>query len=592
MKIQYKIASVERWLIIVNSFTGAAVAASFVLLFGFKEPITAPSLLHAVQMLCLFIFIAEKPARFFNSRRKLDYLAANWFEFPLLAALALIYFGSSALFNAQTPADLKKIAIAVYLIIEVVAKVSRTCVNLAASGKNPTRTLILSFIVLIVCGTGLLMLPRSHANSETGFVDSLFTATSATCVTGLVVKSTGNDFSLFGQIVILTLIQLGGLGIVTFGVVFTLLLGQALTVRESVAMQDLLSAQTLGTIGKIIAFIFIATISLEALGAASLFSMWDNSALWSGSVKYQWFYSIFHSISAFCNSGFALLDDSMIGYNKCWQLYGVICPLIILGGLGFPVLYNLNSVVLDRLKCFLQKRANPATIFAHRCPFRIQLQTKIVLAASASLILFGMLMIMLFEYATSPSHSSLTVPDALFQSVTARTAGFNTVKIASLRPQTRFILILLMFIGGSPASTAGGIKTVTFAVVIMAAYAAIRRRSEVEIFRRSIKMVIVGRAITVTLLFVSVLFTLTMALSITERANNFQLADIFFETASALGTVGLSSGITASLTNAGKLLIIAAMLIGKLGPLTLLATLTFNLKPVRFNYPGEPVLVG
>jgi trk system potassium uptake protein TrkH len=223
----------------------------------------------------------------------------------------------------------------------------------------------------------------------------------------------------------------------------------------------------------------------------------------------------------------------------------------------------------------------------------LSLQSKIVLTVSAILIVAGMTMILLLENNVGAgSAQSGGVLGALFQSITARTAGFNTVKISELSVASQFILIILMFIGGSPGSTAGGIKTVTFAVLVMTALAALRKRNEVEMFKRSIRIVIVGRAITITLLFIAVLFAAAMALTITERHNGFEMSDIFFESASALGTVGLSTGITSSLTTAGKLIIIVIMLIGRLGPLTLLAGLTFNLKPAKFNYPDEAIIVG
>jgi trk system potassium uptake protein TrkH len=206
----------------------------------------------------------------------------------------------------------------------------------------------------------------------------------------------------------------------------------------------------------------------------------------------------------------------------------------------------------------------------------------------------GALAILFFESYTGrvDAGQKVGILDAFFQSVTARTAGFNTIDIRTMSPSSKFILILLMFIGGSPGSTAGGIKTVTLAVVVMTAFAALRRRREVEMFRRSVRVVIIGKAVTVTLLFVTVLFTGTLALSVTENANCFTMLDIMFEAASALGTVGLSTGITPLLTTAGKLIIIVMMLIGRLGPLTLLAALTFNLKPVRYSYPQEAVIVG
>ena len=444
-----------------------------------------------------------------------------------------------------------------------------------------------------ISGAGLLMLPRSSApdTEKMSFVDALFTATSATCVTGLIVKNTGQDFSLMGKLIILSLIQLGGLGIVVFGAVFALLLGQALSLRESVAMQDLLSARTLSRIGNIIAFIFVGTILIEAVGAVSVFGMWGDRV---DNIQQQWFYSIFHSISAFCNAGFSLFEDSFRGYNKMPQVYVVICPLIILGGLGFGVLYDLVNVAADKIKRFLKRRFNKRYRFSMEAPRRIRLQTKIVLSVSALLIILGMLAILLFErYASGTgSAGNTSVLGALFQSVTARTAGFNTVNVKELSASSKFVLILLMFIGGSPGSTAGGIKTVTLAVVIMTVIAALRKRQEVEMFKRSVRIVVVGRAITVTLLFVAVLFGATLALSITENANGFTMSDMMFEAGSALGTVGLTTGITPSLTTAGKVIIIVVIFVGRLGPLTLLAALTFNLKPVRYNYPDEAIIVG
>ena len=220
-----------------------------------------------------------------------------------------------------------------------------------------------------------------------------------------------------------------------------------------------------------------------------------------------------------------------------------------------------------------------------------------IASVSACLIVLGMLALLLFErYAgrgNPTEHSNIL--GALFQSITARTAGFNTVDVSAMSASSKFVLILLMFIGGSPGSTAGGIKTVTLAVVLMTAVAALRKRQEVEMFKRSVRIVVVGRAITVTLLFVAVLFVSALVLSITENSNGFTLSEIMFETASALGTVGLSTGVTGpltTLTDSGKLIIIAVMLIGRLGPLTLLAALTFNLKPARYNYPDEAVIVG
>ncbi|NIA17178.1 MAG: hypothetical protein GWO86_02405, partial [Planctomycetes bacterium] len=365
-----------------------------------------------------------------------------------------------------------------------------------------------------------------------------------------------------------------------------LLLGQVLNVRQSVAMQDLLNARTAGRIGNIIVFIFAGTLVFEAAGAVGLYKMWDASAGFNGDINLRWFYSIFHSVSAFCNAGFCLFKDSFIRYSSRMGLYLVICPLIIFGGLGFGVLYNLFCVGGDRTKRFVKKAVGLKKTLLSQPAKRIQLQTKIVLTVSLALILAGAATIWLF------SGREISIGNVFFQSITARTAGFNTIDIGSMSVPGRMILMILMFIGGSPASTAGGIKTVTLAVIVMAAYSTIRKRSEVQIFNRSIHTAIVGKALTVVLMFIFVLLTATLLLSLTEKQSGFDMSQIMFEASSALGTVGLSCGITPSLTTAGKIIIIITMLIGKLGPLTLLAMLTFNLKPVRYNYPAEAVVVG
>jgi trk system potassium uptake protein TrkH len=592
MQIIYKNKPLERVLIGANALTAAVVVASFVLLFGFDEPLLQAWFLYTVQVVLLSVFVAEKIIRMFNAASRSEFLRANWFEIPLLLLLGITVIGAGRWYAPTKPeaAEVRHFAVGLYLIVQVIAKLCRTSIDMAASGRNPTRTLIASFLVLIFSGAGLLMLPAASADDRESlsFVDALFTATSGTCVTGLIVKDTGRDFSMMGQMVILVLIQLGGLGIVVFGAVFALLLGQAFSLRESVAMQDLLSTRTLSRIGNMIAFIFVSTILIESVGALSLLGMWD------GDIQNKWFCSIFHAISAFCNAGFSLFNNSFVDYNRCWQVFLVICPLIVLGGLGFSVLYDLVNIAADRIKRFFKRRFYKQCRLSMEAPKRMRLQTKIVLSISSILILLGAFAILLFErYAAGAgSQAENTITNALFQSITARTAGFNTVNISAMSPSSKFILILLMFIGGSPGSTAGGIKTVTIAVIIMTTIAALRKRQEVELFRRSVRVVVVGRAVTVTLLFVAVLFGGTLALSITENSNCFTMSDIMFEAASALGTVGLTTGITSFLTTGGKLIIIAMMLIGRLGPLTLLAALTFNLKPARYNYPQEAVIVG
>jgi len=602
MKILYKNQRLEIFVIGVNIITAAVVACTFVMLHGFHRPLGSVRILHSIQAAALIILLAEKAVRLANATSRKAFFQANWYELPLLIALVIMIIAGPSWFEYDDSPELRTLAVGVYLVLQIVIKVCRTTVALAASGKNPSSALIISFLVLIISGAGVLSLPRSYRCEQMSFIDALFTATSATCVTGLVVKDTGHDFSFPGQIVILTLIQLGGLGIVTFGAVLALLLGQALTVRESVAMKDLLSTETLSKISHLIGFIFATTLVIESLGAVSLLTMWSDlpaTSTKAAAVHQQWFYSIFHSISAFCNAGFSLLPKSLIDYSSCYRTYIIVAPLIILGGLGFGVLYDL-------FRCFIQKISGIARRIARLAPLsycspavRISLQSKIVLSTSLILIIAGTLLISIMEkFAVQNPHDvfqpnlSGGLSAAFFQSVSARTAGFNTVNIASLTSASKFVIIILMFIGGSPGSSAGGIKTVTFTIVVMIAYATLRKRPQVELFKRSVPLLVAGRAITVILLFGCVFLVAALALSITERQNTLPLSDIIFETGSALGTVGLSTGITAALTTAGKMIIIITMLIGRLGPLTLLAAMTFNLKPAVYDYPVEPIIVG
>jgi len=442
------------------------------------------------------------------------------------------------------------------------------------------------------------MLPAAHRGSRLGFTDAVFTATSATCVTGLIVRDTGDGFTRLGQTVILTMIQMGGLGIMIFGALFALLLGSPLSLRESVAMRDIMNEQTPGRIGRIVVFICLITFALEALGAVGLYGTWSSStpnaettAVLRGGALYK---SVFHSISAFCNAGFSLQADSLMSCRGCWQIYLILCPLIILGGLGFPVLHNLWVIVRQRL---LRRRyrfdTDKGSAFASA---RLTLHSKIVLTTTAALLLFGFVLFLVLEGVRSePNPHSITgiaLLDSLFNSITARTAGFNTVAIDKLGAGSKLTLIFLMYVGGSPSSTAGGIKTVSFAVMVLAIFATMRRRREVLAFHRTIPMMVVRRVATLIMLYGLLLWVLTLLMTITENSSDQDMLNLFFEVASALGTVGLSTGVTGQLTLAGKWVIIIAMLIGRLGPLSLLAALTFNIKPIRYEYPREPLVVG
>jgi trk system potassium uptake protein TrkH len=276
MKLFYKNKKVDRWVAGFNFIAIAAVLAIFVMLYGFYRVVLPLAVLQTAELVLCFYFFAEKVIRFFNSESKRWFLRLNWFEIPMLLVLLLIAGGADRWFPLLDQDVVLLPAVTVYLVLQVLSKVCVGMVQFASTGKNPTMGLIILFIILICAGAGLLMLPKAHNLETMSITDAFFTATSATCVTGLVVADTGKDFTLIGQTIILMLIQLGGLGIVVFGAVLALLLGQALSVKESLAMQDLISAQTLRSISMMIGFIFLFTIVIEAIGAVMLMPMWDN----------------------------------------------------------------------------------------------------------------------------------------------------------------------------------------------------------------------------------------------------------------------------------------------------------------------------
>ncbi|AQQ70457.1 Ktr system potassium uptake protein B [Limihaloglobus sulfuriphilus] len=599
MKITYKNQRLEKAVISVNTFNSAVIIATFVMLLGFSEPLISVSILHAIQIFCLITMITEKFIRYLNCRSKHEFFRGYWHEIPLLILLVLSVIFIRKFSHAADPVLLMNRAVAVYLIIQVVDKLCRTSVSLAASATSPTLTLILSFLVLIVGGAGFLYLPNSHNCEKLSAVDALFTSTSAVCVTGLIVKDTGVDFSAMGQWVILILIQLGGLGIVIFGAVFSLLLGQAFTLKESVAMQDILNTGTVNKIGRMIAFIFVATIIIESVGVILLLDNWNFDTRTDINGHGALFYSLFHSVSAFCNAGFALYSDSFTGFKNNWQTYLVICPLIVTGGLGFGVLYNITEVLSNRWKLIKHRLFKGKTIIGSIQLRHLNLHSKVVLFSSLFLILLGTAGFMILE-RYNPQQTGLNYNgqngqlflDSFFQSVTTRTAGFNTIDNGAISQPSKMLTIILMCIGGSPGSTAGGMKTVTFMVVILAAAAVISRKNEPEIFHRSIQKDFISRAVMVLVLYIAILFIVTFGLAVTESGSGLDFNNLAFEAASALGTVGLSTGLTASLSTGGKLLLIAAMIIGRLGPMTLVASLAFKIKKSNYNYPSEPITIG
>ena len=601
----YTSKQIERGIFAANIAVAGLVIVCFALLFGFASPMIPTGALNFVQALVVIVFCGERFMRLYMARSKRLYLRGHWFEFALLGLLLVLLFRAGAWENS---AIIRQVAIGIYLAFQTTAKLARRTVSIASKGKNPVGMMLCVFGIMIVLGTLFLMLPASGARGRIGFVDAVFTATSAVTVTGLTVKSTAVDVSLFGQHIILVLMQLGGLSIVIFGVVLAFMAGQVFSIKEKTFVGDILSLDQFGHTGKVVTFILVTTVLIELAGTLLLLNSWGSLA--SGTYS-KWFYSVFYSVSAFCNGGFDLMEGSLSPVRDRLSVYFVICPLIILGGMGFGVMYNVGTICKDIVSRMAKRIFSRDRIEFADPRRRLQLQSKIVLVTTLLLVVVPAFAFLVFENNMKPSHDisftsvqeNIFGPGArpqphfgflesIFVSVSARTAGFSTSDVGALSSVSLALLMVLMFIGGSPASAAGGIKTVTFAIIIMAAWATVRKRGHVEMFRRSVTLAAVGRSLVIVLLFAATIMVASSALAITERHNTFTLGQIMFETTSAMTTSGLSTGITPTLTTAGKGLIICTMLAGRLGPLALLAFMTLNLKPARYSYPEEPVMVG
>ena len=566
--------------------TVVAVLALFSLVceYGFYVPPINVQWLHNLQFAVLGYFLIDKFIRFLITPNRWAYLKHIWMHLVLIGlVVGAILLAGRLGYKFASVSMIYITIVQAYILGLLGLNLLSLNVRLSESGLPPARLLIISFLAVIICGAALLQLPRAlpveQAEHRIPIVDSVFTAVSATCVTGLVVRDTGQDFSGFGQIVILAMIQAGALGIMMFGTTFALMIGRNIGLREGTFYQGLLSENIFGKIARTLKFIVLATLILELLGAVLLLSLWPADFTQPQRI----WHSVFHSISAFCNAGFGLFGTSLQGFAGDWQVYAVFCPLIIIGGLGFPVLYNLVQMFCaGPVGCFRKRKHFVlGAEMAPRRP-RFTLQTKLVATTSIALIIFGTIALLLL--------GRCNLAGAFFQSVTARTAGFNTIVINDLPPGGLFLLITLMVVGGSPASTAGGFKTVTLAVLVLSAWATLRRRDNVEAFGRTLALETLRRAAALVILFLGLLVATTLALSLAQPKE--PLANVFFESASACGTVGLSTGLTARLTTAGKYILMAAMFLGRLGPLTFLIAVSARHRSARYDYPTEPLVIG
>jgi trk system potassium uptake protein len=434
-----------------------------------------------------------------------------------------------------------------------------------------TKVLVLSFAITIIMGALLLTLPISTARgSYTNFIDALFTSTSAVCVTGLVVVDTATHFTHFGQAVIIILIQLGGLGIMTFSLFLGLVLGKGPSLWSSQVIRDTFGIYS-GHLGGLLLKIIFVALGIEAIGALLMFVHWLFLGFGIGASAWA---AVFHSISAFCNAGFGIFSDNMVSYKGDFLINVVIMSLIVLGGLGFVVLLEM-----------------PRVLFSNGKNTRFSLHSRTVLMATGLLIFGGMTAIYILEaFGLLKSMDGATgLLAALFQSISARTAGFNTIDIGALRPATLFIIIILMFIGASPGGTGGGIKT-TSAAIFLADFLAYLRGRNPELWDRTIPLATVEKTYLIISACVGTVILGTFALLLTDP--RFSMMQIAFEVTSAFGTVGLSTGITPALSSTGKIVITLIMFAGRLGPLTLALVFGSRVSRGIFKYPEGTIFVG
>lgn len=439
-----------------------------------------------------------------------------------------------------------------------------------AGGLSPL-VLVYGFGGLIALGTLLLALPISSKSGDfTPPIDAFFTATSAVCVTGLVVVDTGTYWSSFGQGVILALIQVGGFGFMASATLLLLLFGRRIGLRERMLIAGSLGIGTLGGLVKLVRRMALFALVCEVLGAALLYLRFSGE----GSVPGAVWESVFQSVSAFNNAGFDVFGDfrSMQDFRSDVPVVLITAALVIIGGISF--VFVANAVKARRFG-------------------RLSFDSKIVLVTTVSLLGLGMVVFLVTEYASESTLGPLSVPEkllvAFFQSVTPRTAGFTTVDIGQIADYTLFFTILLMFVGGAAGSTAGGVKVNTFGMLMATIWSSIRGREHAGAFGREFVVQQVHRALAVVMLSLGLISIVVLVLTITEE---FRFLNLFFETVSAFGTVGLSTGITPELTTAGKAIIMVTMFVGRLGPLALALALIQRQRTSLYRYPHETIRIG
>ncbi|AYZ73906.1 potassium transporter KtrB [Fusobacterium necrophorum] len=436
---------------------------------------------------------------------------------------------------------------------------------------SPSRKLILGFLSVIAVGVFLLMLPFSWKEGKSlNFLEALFTVVSAVCVTGLTVVDVSEVFSPLGDVILIALIQIGGLGVMTFSSIVFLLAGQKMTLYTRILLKEERNANSVGEILNFVRLMLLTVFIIESIGAVILIHEFRKIMPHEQAI----YYGIFHSISAFCNAGFSLFSNSLENFRGNSVISLTISYLIILGGMGFAI---INSFIM-----MIRKGVS-----------RFTLTSKLAIHISMILTFGGAVLFFLLEFSNSATLSPLPwsekIISSVFQSVTLRTAGFNTIPLGNLRSATVFMACIWMLIGASPGSTGGGIKTTTLGVILFYVIGIIRGKEHVEIFNRRLDWDVMNKALALLVLSLSYIALVILFLLVLEP---FSMEKIVFEVVSAFGTVGLTMGITPYLSVSSKLVIIVTMFVGRLGPMTIALALGEKKKKARVQYPKEDILIG
>lgn len=558
------------------------VIVSLLIPLGFELTPELEQLNYQIEGWLLFGFVLNFLVRLVLTSNRIDYLQKRWFEGIISAFSVLILFDfissanivESLFFTVADPETFFLQFLKGYLLLIVIIKFLQYLPELLEDQKNTARILVYSFLSLIAAGTLLLMLPGATQDGQgLAFIDALFTSTSAVCVTGLIVVDTATHFTLFGELVIMTLIQLGGIGIITFATFLFLFISGGLGVGQMNTIKDMVAEKNTSLVTATLKKVVGLTFLVEAVAVAAYYLSWDMQFPSQGQ---RFLFSVFHAISAFCNAGFSLFTNSLADAHNAtnWGINMTTMILIVLGGLGFTVIWETIQ------------RKSERKIWRRR----LSVHTRIVLVTTAILIVTGTVLVLVLEWDnTLAGHSTIDkFLLSLFQSITTRTAGFNTVDTGAMGIPVILGMLILMLIGGSPASTAGGIKTTTFAVLVRSMMMTIRGNNRMELFKRTIPNSIIFRAMTVILLAVSCISISTILLTIVE---DHAFLDLLFEEVSAFATVGLSRGITGDLTSWGKAIIIISMFVGRVGILTFMAAFASRTDNRKYRYPEESIMV-